>query len=186
MADLVIDLAHEPEAAGEGDALVEAVLTLPSRDVSASRVQNVGVRLQHGIEFGSAPRNVDHGTRSMSDAIARYHDLLAAGSLAADSQARLETLPAAPRAVLRHAAGLHRPAPAVPHAGAVPLPARPRRACCCRRSRRSTTARSADPAFRKQFRLRDWEDELLDIDPGFPRPQPDEPVRLVLRLRTAN
>ena len=30
----------------------------------------------------------------------------------------------------------------------------------------------ADPAFRRQFRLRDWEDELLAVDPGFPDPAP--------------
>src|SRR5205814_8106450 len=30
----------------------------------------------------------------------------------------------------------------------------------------------ADPAFRHQFRLRDWEDELLAIDPGYRDPSP--------------
>jgi hypothetical protein len=30
----------------------------------------------------------------------------------------------------------------------------------------------ADPAFRYQFRLRDWEDELLAIDPGYRDPSP--------------
>jgi uncharacterized circularly permuted ATP-grasp superfamily protein len=30
----------------------------------------------------------------------------------------------------------------------------------------------ADPAFRRQFRLRDWEEDLLALDPGFPGPTP--------------
>ncbi|MGL6097359.1 MAG: hypothetical protein ACRC7O_16360, partial [Fimbriiglobus sp.] len=30
----------------------------------------------------------------------------------------------------------------------------------------------ADPAFRTQFRLRDWEDDLLAIDPGYRHPSP--------------
>ena len=57
--------------------------------------------------------------------------------------------------------------------------------CCCPPSRRSTTAALADPAFRPQFRLRDWEDELLAIDPGFRDPSPTA-ARLVLRLRAAS
>lgn len=30
----------------------------------------------------------------------------------------------------------------------------------------------ADPAFRRQLRLRDWEEGLIDIDPGYPDPSP--------------
>lgn len=31
---------------------------------------------------------------------------------------------------------------------------------------------AADPGFRRQFRLRDWEDDLFALDPGFPDPIP--------------
>ncbi|HYH64983.1 MAG TPA: hypothetical protein VD866_09840 [Urbifossiella sp.] len=31
---------------------------------------------------------------------------------------------------------------------------------------------AADAAFRRQFRLRDWEDDLFALDPGFPEPTP--------------
>src|SRR3990172_4621406 len=30
----------------------------------------------------------------------------------------------------------------------------------------------ADPAFRAQFKLADWEEELIQADPGFPPPPP--------------
>ena len=108
----------------------------------------------------------------MTDAIAAYHDLLAAGgSLAADSQAALDKS--------QQARGLH--------FGARPV-------CTVLRPRFLTPAQYrllhdavaallpafhaaygralADPHFRTQFRMLDWEEQLLEIDPGFPDPSP--------------
>src|SRR5262245_36965915 len=106
----------------------------------------------------------------MSDAIAAYHDLLASGcALAADSQAALDKA--------QQLRGLF--------FGARPV-------CTVLRPRFLTPAQYrllhdtvkvllpafqatydralADPEFRHQFRLRDWEDELLAVDPGFRDP----------------
>jgi hypothetical protein len=107
----------------------------------------------------------------MSDAIARYHDLLGAGTLAADSQDRLDALQKTRELLF----------------GTRPV-------CTVLRPRFLTAAQYrflmdrvgvllpafqkiydrglADPAVRKQFRLRDWEEELLAIDPGFASPSP--------------
>jgi uncharacterized circularly permuted ATP-grasp superfamily protein len=108
----------------------------------------------------------------MSDAITCYHDLLAAGStLAADSQAALDRAQA-----LR---GLH--------FGERPV-------CTVLRPRFLSPAQYrllhdavkallpafeaahdralAEPGFRAQFRMLDWENELLAVDPGFPSPSP--------------
>src|SRR4051794_9706545 len=108
----------------------------------------------------------------MSDAISCYHDLLASGpSLAADSQAAIDKA--------QHLRGLH--------FGSRPL-------CSVLRPRFLTPAQYRllhdtvkvllpafqaiydraliDPAFRLQFRLRDWEDELLASHPGYRDPSP--------------
>lgn len=107
----------------------------------------------------------------MSDAIAAYHDLLASGTLAADSQAALEK--------------------GQQHRGLV-FGTRP--VCTVLRPRFLTPAQYrllhdrvkvllpafhatydralTDVPFRHQFRLRDWEDELLAIDPGYRDPSP--------------
>ncbi len=106
-----------------------------------------------------------------ADAISHYHDLLASGTLAADSQEVMDRL--------QHARGLS--------FGARPL-------CTVLRPRflspdqyrflrtrvelllpafRTTYDRAlGDADFRKQFRLHDWEDELLAVDPGFSDPSP--------------
>ena len=108
----------------------------------------------------------------MSDAISCYHDLLASGgTLAADSQAALVNA--------QQLRGLH--------FGERPV-------CTVLRPRFLTPAQYrllhdtvkvmlpafqavydralADAAFRQQFRLLDWEEELLAVDPGFPDPSP--------------
>ncbi len=106
-----------------------------------------------------------------ADAIARYHDLLATGNLAADSQGLLESLQAS--------RGLY---------------FGPRPSCNVLRPRLLTFAQYrflqdrvaallpafqavydralADTAFRAQLRLKDWEEQLLTIDPGFDDPSP--------------
>ncbi|MBA4065232.1 MAG: hypothetical protein C0501_16275 [Isosphaera sp.] len=107
-----------------------------------------------------------------ADAIAAYHDLLAAGpALAADSHAALESAQQArglrfgdrpvctvlrPRfltparyRLLRDAVGALLPAFQAAHDRAL-----------------------ADPAFRAQFRLLPWEDELLAVHPGYRDPSP--------------
>ena len=108
----------------------------------------------------------------MSDAVSCYHDLLASGgTLAADSQAALENA--------QRLRGLH--------FGARPV-------CTVLRPRFLTPAQYrllhdtvkvllpafqavyaralADATFRQQFRMLDWEEQLLGIDPGFPDPSP--------------
>jgi uncharacterized circularly permuted ATP-grasp superfamily protein len=107
----------------------------------------------------------------MTDAISQYHDLLSSGTLAADSQAQLESL--------QQARGLF--------FGTRPV-------CSVLRPRFLTPAQYnflrdrvkvllpafqtaydkalANPPFRKQFRLLDWEEQLLDIEPRFQHPSP--------------
>jgi uncharacterized circularly permuted ATP-grasp superfamily protein len=108
----------------------------------------------------------------MSDAIAAYHDLLASGSaLAADSQAALETAQQQ-RGLLfgtRPVCTVLRPRFLTPaqykllhDVVKVLLPAF-----------QATYDRAlADRDFRHQFRLTDWEDELLAVDPGYRDPSP--------------
>jgi len=108
----------------------------------------------------------------MSDAVAAYHDLLASGSaLAADSQAALEKA--------QQLRGLYfgeRPVCAV---------LRPRFLTPAQYRLLHDTVKAllpafqaaydralVDPVFRLQFRLRDWEDELLAVDPGYRDPSP--------------
>lgn len=107
-----------------------------------------------------------------ADAIAAYHDLLTCGSnLAADSQAALDKA--------QQLRGLH--------FGTRPV-------CTVLRPRFLTPAQYrllhdtvrvllpafqttydralVDPVFRQQYHLRDWEDELLNINPGYRDPSP--------------
>ncbi len=106
-----------------------------------------------------------------ADAIARYHDLLAAGSLAADSQDRLERLQDTRGLYFgrRPSCTVLRPRFLTPgqyrflqDRVGVLLPA----------FRAAYDRALADPAFRAQLRLKDWEEELLAVDPGFDDPSP--------------
>jgi hypothetical protein len=107
----------------------------------------------------------------MSDAIARYHDLLGSGTLAADSQDRLDALQKTRELFFgtRPVCTVLRPRFLTPRqyrflmdrVGAL-LPV----------FQKIYDRGLADPAFRKQFGLHDWEEKLLDIDPGFPSPSP--------------
>ncbi|HEV3436180.1 MAG TPA: hypothetical protein VG122_02405 [Gemmata sp.] len=107
-----------------------------------------------------------------TDAITAYHDLLASGSnLAADSQTALDKA--------QQLRGLHfgtrpvctvlRPRFLTPtqyrllhNTVSVLLPA----------FQASYDRALVDPTFRLQYRLRDWEDELLSINPGYRDPSP--------------
>ena len=107
----------------------------------------------------------------MPDPIAHYHDLLAAGATAADTQADLDRM--------QRAGGLtfgDRPACTVLRPRFL---ARDQFRFVARQSgvlagafRAAHDRAVADPAFRAQFRLHDWEEGLLGIDPGFPDPSP--------------
>jgi hypothetical protein len=107
----------------------------------------------------------------LADSIARYHDLLASPTLAADSQAQLEK-----GQELRGLQFGKRPVCTV---------LRPRfltpqqyrflhdRVKVLLPAFHATYDRAlGDLAFRAQFRLRDWEDELLAVDPGYAEPSP--------------
>jgi uncharacterized circularly permuted ATP-grasp superfamily protein len=107
----------------------------------------------------------------MSDAVSRYHDLLSAGPLAADSQALLERLQESRGLFFgtRPVCTVLRPRFLTPGQYAflrdrvkVLLPA----------FQTAYDRAMADPQFRRQFRLLDWEDQLLDIEPGFKHPSP--------------
>jgi hypothetical protein len=108
----------------------------------------------------------------MSDAVSCYHELLASGTtLAADSQAALEKA--------QQLRGLHfgeRPVCTV---------LRPRFLGPAQYRLLHDTVKQllpafeaiydralADPGFRAQFRMLDWEEELLAVDPGFTCPSP--------------
>jgi uncharacterized circularly permuted ATP-grasp superfamily protein len=106
-----------------------------------------------------------------SEAIARYHEILGSGTCAADSQTQLDSL--------QEQRGLS--------FGTRPL-------CTVLRPRFLSPGQYrflqdrvkvllpafqivydralADPVFRQQLGLRDWEDSLLEIDPGFKNPSP--------------
>ncbi|MBM3980222.1 MAG: hypothetical protein FJ304_08045 [Planctomycetes bacterium] len=108
----------------------------------------------------------------MSDAIAHYHDLLASGtSLAAESQAALEkaqqnrgllfgTRPVC--TVLRPRFLTHAQYRLLHEVVKTLLPA----------FQTIYDRAIADVHFRAQFRLVDWENELLAVEPGFPCPSP--------------
>jgi uncharacterized circularly permuted ATP-grasp superfamily protein len=107
----------------------------------------------------------------LADAVARYHDLLSRDSLAADSQEQLDRV--------TQVRGLYfgdRPVCTV---------LRPRFLTVDQFHFLTNKVQSllpafakvyrramADAAFRKQFGLLDWEEELLKIDPGFDEPSP--------------
>ena len=105
------------------------------------------------------------------DAIAHYHDLLSNSTLAADSQERLETLQAARGLYFgdRPLCNVLRPRFLTPGQYGfvrdkvkVLLPA----------FEIAYERAIADAEFRKQFHLLDWEEQLLDIEPGFKNPSP--------------
>ncbi len=108
----------------------------------------------------------------MTAAVAAYHDLLAADpGLAAESAAALLHGQDARGLVYggRPVCGVLRPrflAPAqfrlIHDRASGLLPA----------LRTAHARAAADAGFRRQFRLRDWEDELFALDPGFPEPTP--------------
>ena len=108
----------------------------------------------------------------LADAIAAYHDLLAGSAdLAADSQAVLDRGQEARGLFFgkRPACTVLRPRFLTPDQYRflhdrvkVLLPA----------FQAAYDRALADPAFRHQFRLRDWEDELLTINPGYRDPSP--------------
>jgi len=104
-------------------------------------------------------------------AIAAYHDLLADAALAADSQASLEVGQEARSLVYgnRPVCSVLRPRFLTPSQYRflhdrvkVLLPA----------FQTVYDRAMADAAFRRQFRLRDWEETLLGYDPGFANPSP--------------
>jgi uncharacterized circularly permuted ATP-grasp superfamily protein len=106
-----------------------------------------------------------------SDSIARYHDLLGDATLAADSQDRLDTLQNQRGLAFgsRPVCTVLRPRFLTPgqyrylmDRVGVLLPA----------FRKVYDRALADKSFRHQFRLAEWEENLLDIDPGFPDPSP--------------
>lgn len=105
------------------------------------------------------------------DAIARYHDLLATGNLAVDSQAQLDQL--------QQARGLYfgdRPVCSVLRPRFLTVDQyrflRDRVAVLLPAFQAAYDRALADPGFRRQFRLKEWEEQLLDVDPGFPHPSP--------------
>jgi len=107
-----------------------------------------------------------------TDAVAAYHDLLAGdAALAADSQVSLEVGQEARSLVYgaRPVCSVLRPRFLTPEQYRflhdrvkVLLPA----------LRTVYDRAMADAAFRRHFRLRDWEESLLAIDPGFANPNP--------------
>ena len=106
-----------------------------------------------------------------ADAIACYHDLLAAGTLAADSQEQLDRLQAQ-----RGLSFGTRPVCTVLRPRFLTLDQyrflRERVERLLPAFNRLHERALADPDFRRQFRLRDWEDELLAIEPGYEHPWP--------------
>jgi hypothetical protein len=107
----------------------------------------------------------------LADAIAQYHDLLAGGSLAADSQARLDRLQELRGLFFgdRPVCTVLRPRFLTPEQYRF---LRDRVQALLPAFQAAYDRALADPGFRKQFRLREWEEELLAIDPGFTVPHP--------------
>ena len=112
--------------------------------------------------------NVDTDAQA---AISRYHDLLGSDSLAADSQSQLDKL--------QEIRGLHfgnRPSCTVlrprflTHGQYGFL--RERVKVLLPAFQKVYDRALADPVFRKRFGMRDWEDELLGIEPRFACPSP--------------
>src|SRR5262245_3938136 len=107
----------------------------------------------------------------LADAIARYHDLLGSDNLAADSQDQLDRL-----TKLRQLYFGDRPVctvlrPRFLSTSQFRFLQRQVRALLPAFARMYERA-LADPAFRRQFGLLDWEEEWLRIDPGFDNPSP--------------
>jgi uncharacterized circularly permuted ATP-grasp superfamily protein len=102
----------------------------------------------------------------LDDLIARYHDLLARDTIAADSQAHLDQQTAQRQLYFgkRPVCTVLRPRLLTPQQYALLRQAvhalLPAFAVADRHA-------ASDPAFRQQFCLRDWEETLLEIDPGF-------------------
>ena len=104
-------------------------------------------------------------------AIARYHDLLATGNLAAESQGLLERLQADRGLYFgpRPSCNVLRPRFLTPgqygflqDRVGVLLPA----------FQMAYERALVDADFRRQLRLKDWEEQLLEVDPGFDDPSP--------------
>ncbi|OWK44388.1 hypothetical protein [Fimbriiglobus ruber] len=104
-------------------------------------------------------------------AAARYHDLLATGSAAADSAAALDRLQELCGVTFdgRPLCTVLRPRFLTPEQYRF---VRQRVADVLPAFRAVHTRAIEDPAFRVQLRTRAWENELLALDPGFPDPSP--------------
>jgi hypothetical protein len=110
---------------------------------------------------------VDIGTT----AITEYHDLLSSETLAADSQSQLERLQESRGLFFgkRPVCSVLRPRfittsqyQLLKHRTSLLLPA----------FQTAYDRAMADTTFRKQFRLLDWEEQLLEIEPRFKQPSP--------------
>lgn len=104
-------------------------------------------------------------------AIARYHDLLAAGGCAADSKAELDRLQVL-RGLLvgsRPVCSVLRPRFLTPDQARY---LRDRVAAVLPALRAVSDRALADPAFRRQLRLQPWEEDLVGLDPGYADPAP--------------
>ncbi len=106
-----------------------------------------------------------------ADAIARYHDLLGSATVAADSQAILDRLQAS-----RGLAFGDRPVCTVLRPRFLTVEQyrylRERVGALLPAFQKSYDRAIADPQFRKQYRMRDWEERLLSIDQGYSCPSP--------------
>lgn len=102
----------------------------------------------------------------LDDLIKRYHDLLTRGTLAADSQAHLDQ-----QTAQRQLYFGQRPVCTVlrPRLLTATQYAQLRRAVHALLPAFAIADRAAanDPTFRRQFCLRDWEEALMAVDPGF-------------------
>ena len=105
------------------------------------------------------------------DAIARYHDLLASGGLAGDSQAWLEE-----QVERRGLTFGGRPVCTVVRPRWMTLReyalCRDRAAIVLRAFATAQRAALADESVRRQLRLTDWEEQLVMVDPGFSAASP--------------
>jgi uncharacterized circularly permuted ATP-grasp superfamily protein len=108
---------------------------------------------------------------ALREAVARYHDLLGDGALAADTHARMEEEHRRRGMYFgdRPLCSVLRPRFLTPEQfrhirrGVETL---------MRAFHTAHEAAMADPAFLRQFRLLEWEEELLHADPGFREPSP--------------
>jgi len=107
----------------------------------------------------------------LADAIACYHDLAASGRLAADSQHQLDLLQNLRGMSFggRPVCTVIRPRFLTPEQYRL---IRSRVAVLLGAFRTAYDRASADPVFRTQFALHDWEERLLSVDPGFSPPSP--------------